>query len=279
MRIRGIATVALASLIVSAPSAAQDTVFRSDVGAILFAIRSDRAAAFEQVIEVVVAALRSGTRADASLPVFGLRVLKTGESANGVIQYLLLAEPPAPGVSDSLPKLISATMPERTAELIAQLDFATEGRPAVVLDLRTLQDLPRADLLRSRLDSILAAQLDPRAGPGNERVDPEVRRSMDRLRTVLWSVDEVGCRVVDGSGQTRRVEWSYTVRNLSLSDRLLADVTVQFVDKDGAVVHTFSGGYADVGPQAKHAASGVAQVPAATAARIVATTVRVEPRH
>jgi hypothetical protein len=269
---------AIATVLSWGSAQAQTNAFRSDVGMMTYVVRPEQAAAFEQVLERVVQGLKAAGTVEHPHVAIGLRTLKAvqGFAAGGVL-YVLLVEPVVPGVDYSIERLITDTLPSDAADLIRRFRVATEGAQTTIASLKTMGMVAPADALRSRLEAELGDQLVPGApGPGDP--DGSEERRLDSLRRPSWAVDHVQYDVADRKAATWQFTWRFDVRNSSLLQPLLADVSVEFRDNEGAVVAASPPVRLSVDPQDRRPVTGELGIAAASAARVVNAVVKVDAR-
>lgn len=275
---RALAVVSLLAAVGLTPALAQ-TAAGPDTKMMIFRLRADRSAAFEAVVVELIHALQDSPQAGVTALQGRVRVLRQDTPPGAsTVEYVLLVEDPSPDVEYSLERLIRTFLPQRSDELLRDLEFATERTPPSLVDLRPLASYAPTDALRRRLERFLGEQ----AGPapleiGRASGAPATAHALDRLRGLLWNVAGPDVTVVDGSGAWRRVDWRLSLRNLSLDRELNADVVVEFRDGGGAVIDS-AGTFQTVPVQDTREMSGQVRLAAADAARIASATVRVEPR-
>jgi hypothetical protein len=133
-----------------------------------------------------------------------------------------------------------------------------------------------ADALRSRLEAELGDQLVPSA-PVRD-ADASEERRLDSLRRPSWAVDQVQYDVADRKAATWQFTWRFDLRNPSLLQPLLANVSVEFQDNEGSVVAVSPPVRLSVDPQDRRPVTGELGIAAAPAARVVSAVVKVDAR-
>ena len=258
---------------------AQAVSFTSDVGLMVLTVRADRVDQFEQVFARLVGALKAGARADTPVPAIGLRMLRSGRSASPDQRlFVVLLEPVSPSQDYSVEQLLRAAAPAEAADLIRQFRESLVGEPFIA-DLRLLHSVKPEDVMRSRLEAELAREGVQLGLPAAAGANPnEERNRIERLRLPVWSVQHLDYRATETTGTSWRFAWSFELMNGSLTGTATADIAVDFLDQNGAVLQSARVREAGVPVGDRRKVSGDARIPAALGTRVVAATVRIDSR-
>ncbi len=263
---------AVGSGVLGSPAAMAQT-FEAEAGLANYAIRTDRAPAFEAAVQRVIRGLRQlRSRQDGEMGV-SLRVLRGGAAGENAVLYVFVADPAVPGVDYSLARLADRGFEgEALAQLQREIAWALEGATVSATELRQLGAVSPLDRLRERIELDLNAA--PPA-PGTTEVD---RAVLDALRAPAWAADRLDYEVSRRNGSTWEITWRLDLRNVSLVRPLNASIVVELLDQSGAVVGASRRTFVAIEPQDGRTFSGAVDVNAQAASRVTSARVRVDPQ-
>ena len=278
MRFRERLAVVVAAVLLASPLAAGQTVFRSEVGILVYPVRADSMAAFEEVLAKLREALGRDAETMTLLPA-SLKMFRNSRGASdGWEQYVVVVEQPRPGLDYSIDGLIRRVLPEEAGGLLGQLTAATGGVAPAIQDLSLVGSVTPADALNLRLDGFLRGELTSarHAGETPEAIAGQAR-TMERLQQAIWSVDALDVQVVEKTASYWEFEWRFALRNLSLTEALNADVAVEFRDADGTLLEA-ARSFEMVPLQESRVVSGRRRIAIGAALRVANTSIAVERR-
>jgi hypothetical protein len=260
MRAAGAAWCVALLLLGAAPAAAQ--TFTAGTGILTYGIRADRTAAFEGVVRRLLAALRDPQR-DAAAGV-SLRVLRQASGAGDSVSYVLIADPALPSIDYSLAALVERTFDggERD-ELRQQAAFALQSATVSAIDLRKVDAVTPLDRVEARIGLALGAP------PSADAVGDQRDAALEALRGPSWTIDRL-THTMRRQGNAWAADWSLTLRNVSLTRGLDAEVVVELVDDRGGVVARSAPEWISLAPRDSSGLSGTIAVSPADGARVSA---------